>query len=92
MLSSINRLSAQILIEADLREEGCPDETRPMEVRQALDSIQSLAGTPKDWEWDLGLTRVGFRHGSFYIRDETPEEDAARRALARIAGYWERTL
>ena len=86
MLSEINRLSAQILIEASLLERGCLDETRPMEVQQALDSLKDLA-TPK--EWDLGHVRIGWRHGSYYLRTLTAEEEAEKENIDFIREMWE---
>ena len=86
MLSEINRLSAQILIEASLLERGCLDETRPMEVQQALDSLKDLA-TPK--EWDLGHVRIGWRHGSYYLRTAEEEEAEEEENTNFIREMWE---
>lgn len=92
MLGNISKMAAQILIEADLREEGCPDETLLMEVMQALDSIKEKAGTDKDWEWDFGHSKLGYRHGSYYLRDLTKEEKHWNARMAWIGERWGKAL
>jgi hypothetical protein len=78
MLGEISRIAALLLIVADLRDEEITDQERHLEAQDALNDIKEKADTPKDWEWDLMDQRlhIGYHHGSYYLRDYTPEECA----------------
>jgi hypothetical protein len=76
MRGNLSRISASLLIVADLQESDLTEQERITDAQDALDDIRAKADTSKNWEWDLVDQQlfIGFCHGSFYIRAYTPEE------------------
>ena len=79
MLGQISKISAMILIRADLNSDLKPqtvDVNINAEVQYALCSLKEKAGTEKKWEWELSSLALwlGYRDGSYYIREYTSTE------------------